>query len=108
LRYWPVTNPSKEIILLNEIEEIVELMSPEQLLSDDSISPYGQKPLALLIIEKLNRCMKSEHYQVAERALLMWNNSKMKWLLKESPISAEISLVIIDSLMFNAKHHWNK
>jgi len=35
------------------------------------------KRLGLAVAEQINRCMKSEHYQVAERALLIWNNPIM-------------------------------
>ena len=51
--------------------------------------------------------MLSEHYQVAERALLMWNNDKLTKLLKTEPYKQAIVPVIIEGLIVNAKSHWN-
>lgn len=73
LKYWPVTNPGKEILFLNEIEEVLDMSYAELLLQDTG--------LALKLTERLNKCVMSNHYQVAERALLLWNNERLKQLL---------------------------
>jgi len=51
--------------------------------------------------------MVSEHYQVAQRAILMWNNEKLNSLLTTSPYKEGIVPIIIDGLIKNAKNHWN-
>jgi serine/threonine-protein phosphatase 2A regulatory subunit B' len=70
LKYWPVTNPGKEILFLNEIEEVLDLSYPETLLHN--------VPLALRLVQRVAQCSASDHYQVAERALLLWNNERLK------------------------------
>ena len=29
LRYWPITCPAKEIVYINEVEEILEIIGPD-------------------------------------------------------------------------------
>lgn len=38
LKYWPITCPAKEVIFINEIEEILELMGKE---ADSRFGEYG-------------------------------------------------------------------
>lgn len=45
---------------------------------------------------------------MAERALLIWNNPVMQQLLKDEALREPVTLTIIDSLMLNAKSHWNQ
>jgi serine/threonine-protein phosphatase 2A regulatory subunit B' len=63
--------------------------------------------VAVSLAKRLTKCMTSEHYQVAERALLMWNNDKLKTLLKTDPYKSIIVPIIIEGLMSNAHQHWN-
>lgn len=42
LKYWPITNPAKEVVYINDIEEILETIGTE---ADKSFSTYGQKLL---------------------------------------------------------------
>lgn len=42
LKYWPITNPAKEVVYINEIEEILETIGTE---ADKSFSTYGPKLL---------------------------------------------------------------
>jgi len=60
-----------------------------------------------MLAKRMNKCMLSEHYQVAERALLMWNNDKLTKLLKIEPYKQVIVPTIIEGLILNAKSHWN-
>ncbi|KAB1200654.1 Serine/threonine protein phosphatase 2A 55 kDa regulatory subunit B' delta isoform [Morella rubra] len=65
LRYWPVTNSHKEVLLLGELEELVENLDPDQC-----------RKLALPLCTQITRCFNSWHSQVAERALYIWNNQQ--------------------------------
>lgn len=67
LWYWPATNSQKEVLFLGEMEEILELtQAPE----------FAQvmKPL----FRQVAQCLNSSHFQVAERALFLWNNGERR------------------------------
>ncbi len=64
--------------------------------------------MGVAVAERINKCMKSDHYQVAERALLLWNNSVFQQLLKDDNLREPVTFAVIDSLLANAKAHWNQ
>ncbi|TNV79323.1 hypothetical protein FGO68_gene10877 [Halteria grandinella] len=99
LKYWPVTNPGKEILFLNEIEEVLDMTYPEMLIQDTT--------LAIRLAQRLNRCIMSEQYQVAERALLLWNNERVKQIIGVHEIKEQIYHILIEGLITNAQSHWN-
>ena len=66
LKYWPITCPAKEVVYINEIEEILEVIGIE---ADKRFAEYGPKLLKQLVTTSQNM-----HYQAAERALLLLNN----------------------------------
>eukprot|EP00347_Sterkiella_histriomuscorum_P002615 403367458 len=61
--------------------------------------------VGLLIIKRLNKCINSDHFQVAERSLFMFNNDKLNWLLHVH--KDKYMGIIIEGLMKNANQHWN-
>jgi len=63
IRYWPETNSKKEVMFLNELEEILDRVQP-RLLGDCQIN----------LFRRLAKCIRSPHFQVAERALYILNN----------------------------------
>ena len=54
------------VLFLNELEEILELMGPDQL-----------KACGDVLYECIKKCLGSEHFQVAERTLFLWNNEHL-------------------------------
>ena len=62
-RYWPATNSTKEVLFLNELEEILELTQPAEF-----------SKVSVPLFNMVARCINSPHFQVAERALFLWNN----------------------------------
>ncbi|KAH8495438.1 hypothetical protein H0E87_018569, partial [Populus deltoides] len=70
LKYWPVTNSSKEVMFLNELEEVLEATQPSEF--QRCIVP---------LFQQLARCLNSSHFQVAERALFLWNNDPIENLI---------------------------
>lgn len=54
LRYWPVTNCQKEVLLIGEVEEIVENIDRRQYLK-----------VALSLWTQITKCIKSNNSQVA-------------------------------------------
>ena len=43
LKFWPITNPAKEVVFISEIEEILELVSAE---SEKRFAEFGPKLLS--------------------------------------------------------------
>lgn len=70
LRYWPVTNSHKEVLFLGELEEILELTH------DDEFAAVAEP-----LLKQLSRCLTSNHFQVGERSLFLWNNEYIVQLL---------------------------
>jgi len=46
LKYWPITCPAKEIVYINEIEEILEIVGAE---AEKNFGVYGPKLLKRLV-----------------------------------------------------------
>jgi len=95
LQNWPKVNSPKEVLLLNEVEEILDVIEPEEF----------TKIMHPLFV-KLAACVSSPHFQVAERALYFWNNEYLMSLVGEN--AQEIVPVMFPSLYKNSKSHWNR
>lgn len=95
LKYWPVTNSSKEVMFLNEMEEVLEVIQPPEF-------QHYMVPL----FHQIGRCLTSLHFQVAERALFLWNNDHIGNLIKQN--YKVILPIIFPALEKNARHHWNQ
>ncbi|KAJ0230599.1 hypothetical protein HA466_0307020 [Hirschfeldia incana] len=95
LKYWPVTNSSKEVMFLNELEEVLEATQP----------PEFQRCMVPLF-RQIARCLNSLHFQVAERALFLWNNNHIENLIMQS--RKVILPIIFPALEKNAQKHWNQ
>ncbi|XP_073281547.1 serine/threonine protein phosphatase 2A 57 kDa regulatory subunit B' theta isoform-like [Primulina huaijiensis] len=95
IKYWPVTNSSKEVLFLNELEEILEATQP----------PEFQRCMVPLF-HQISHCLSSLHFQVAERALFLWNNDHIDSLIKQN--RKIILPIIFPALERNARHHWNQ
>ncbi|OJJ56659.1 hypothetical protein ASPSYDRAFT_1151509 [Aspergillus sydowii CBS 593.65] len=95
LRYWPKTNSTKEVMYLNEVEDIFEVMDPAEFAK-------VQEPL----FQQLAKSVASPHFQVAERALYFWNNEYFCNLVSDN---VEVILPIMFPPLFeNSKGHWNR
>ncbi|XP_060536592.1 serine/threonine-protein phosphatase 2A 56 kDa regulatory subunit gamma isoform isoform X2 [Cylas formicarius] len=95
LKYWPKTHSPKEVMFLNELEEILDVIEPAEF----------QKVMVPLF-RQLSKCVSSPHFQVAERALYYWNNEYVMSLVAEN--ATEILPIMFPSLYKNSKSHWNK
>ncbi|KAL2314289.1 Serine/threonine-protein phosphatase 2A 56 kDa regulatory subunit delta 1 isoform [Schizosaccharomyces pombe] len=95
LRYWPKVNSSKEVLFLNEIEDIIEVMEPSEFLK-----------IQVPLFHKLATSISSQNFQVAERALYFFNNDYFVHLVEEN---VDIILPIIYPALFEiSKSHWNR
>ncbi|KAK9243740.1 phosphatase 2A regulatory B subunit-domain-containing protein [Lipomyces tetrasporus] len=95
LHYWPKVNSPKEVMFLNEIEDIFEILEPSEFLK-----------IQVPLFQQLAKCVSSQHFQVAERALYLWNNEYFVSLMSEN---VETILPIMFSALYrNARGHWNR
>ncbi|KAG0265779.1 hypothetical protein BG011_004133 [Mortierella polycephala] len=94
LRFWPKVNSPKEVMFLNEIEEILDVIEPLEFVKVEG-------PL----FTQIARCVSSPHFQVAERALYYWNNEYIVNLIHDN--ANEILPIVFQSLYKNSKTHWN-
>ncbi|KAI4388770.1 hypothetical protein MLD38_001072 [Melastoma candidum] len=94
LKYWPITNSSKEVMFLGELEEVLEATQP----------PEFQRCMVPLF-RRVRNCLSSSHFQVAERALFLWNNDHIDNLIKQN--RKVILPIIFPALEKNARSHWN-
>ncbi|OQV24704.1 Serine/threonine-protein phosphatase 2A 56 kDa regulatory subunit delta isoform [Hypsibius exemplaris] len=95
LKFWPRTDSTKEIMFLNELEEILDVIEPAEF-----------QKIMIPLFQQLGRCISCSHFQVAERALFYWNNDYIHTLMRDN---AQIILpIIFPSLYRNSKRHWNK
>lgn len=94
LRFWPKTNSQKEVMFLNEIEEVLDVIEPEDFAK-----------IQVPLFQQLARCIESQHFQVAERALYFWNNEYVLNLMGDN--IQVILPIVFNSLYENSKNHWN-
>ncbi|KAL8193559.1 hypothetical protein R6Q57_026694 [Mikania cordata] len=94
LKYWPITNSSKEVMFLSELEEVLEATQP----------PEFQRCMVPLFCQ-ISHCLSSSHFQVAERALFLWNNDHIENLIKQN---RKLILPIIFPALERNTAHWNQ
>ncbi|KAF2826828.1 protein phosphatase 2A regulatory B subunit [Ophiobolus disseminans] len=90
LRYWPKVNSTKEVMFLNEVEDIFEVMDPAEFAK-------VQEPL----FNQLSKSVASPHFQVAERALYFWNNEYFCNLVSDN-VEVILPIMTIHGMVYNA------
>lgn len=95
LKFWPKTHSPKEVMFLTEVEEILDVIEPNEF----------QKIMDPLF-KQIAMCVQSTHFQVAERALYYWNNEYIQSLISEN--IQVILPIMLPALYKNSKNHWNK
>ncbi|KIK91034.1 hypothetical protein PAXRUDRAFT_831176 [Paxillus rubicundulus Ve08.2h10] len=95
LKYWPKVNSPKEVMFLNEVEEVLDVTDPSEF-----------QKIQIPLFQQLTRCINSQHFQVAERALLYWNNEYVVNLMGDN--LAIILPIVFPALYTNSKSHWNR
>ncbi|KAJ3053096.1 hypothetical protein HK097_005039 [Rhizophlyctis rosea] len=95
LRYWPKVNSPKEVMFLNEVEEILDVIEPQEFVK-----------IQVPLFQQIARCVSSPHFQVAERALYYWNNDYIINLIGDN--AGVILPIMFSSLYRNSKTHWNR
>lgn len=95
LKYWPITNSSKEVMFLGELEEVLEATQ----------SVEFQRCMVRLF-RQIGHCLNSSHFQVAERTLFLWNNDHIRTLITQN--RKIILPIIFPALENNTRSHWNQ
>lgn len=95
LKYWPITNSSKEVMFLTELEEILEATHPAEF-----------QRCMVPLFRQIGHCLSSSHFQVAERALYLWNNDHIENLIRQN--RKVILPIIFPALEKNGCNHWNQ
>ncbi|KAG2147097.1 phosphatase 2A regulatory B subunit-domain-containing protein [Suillus cothurnatus] len=95
LKYWPKVNSPKEVMFLNEVEEVLDVTDPLEF-----------QKIQVPLFQQLARCINSQHFQVAERALLYWNNEYVVNLMSDN--LAVLLPIVFPALYTNSKSHWNR
>lgn len=86
LRYWPKINSPKEVMFLNEIEDIFEVMEPNEFVK-----------IQIPLFAQLLKCISSSHFQVSEKVLCFWQNEYFLTLVTEN---AEVVLPILFASLY--------
>jgi serine/threonine-protein phosphatase 2A regulatory subunit B' len=97
IKFWPWNCASKQVLLLNELEEIMELCRGEQL-------SQVQDTIYRLIAS----CLGSEHFQVVERTLYFWNSEHICANILAQNKAHLFLPIIFGPLSRNAQGHWNQ
>jgi serine/threonine-protein phosphatase 2A regulatory subunit B' len=95
LKYWPKTCSYKEVMFLNEVEEILEMIEPE----------YFSSTLEATF-KQFSKCLCSSHFQVAERCLLLFNSDAFMNLVEDN--IETILPIIFPNIYLVSKEHWNQ
>ncbi|XP_074312031.1 serine/threonine protein phosphatase 2A 57 kDa regulatory subunit B' beta isoform-like [Silene latifolia] len=95
LKYWPVTNCQKEVLFLGELEEVLEATQGAEF-----------QRCMVPLFRQIARCLNSPHFQVAERALFLWNNEHIVGLIAQN--RNVILQIIFEALEKNIQSHWNQ
>ena len=94
LKYWPVTNCQKIVLFLGELEELLEQTQQPEFAN-----------LIPSLFYRISQCLMSQHFQVAERALFLWNNETVVVRITEN--REAIFPIVFGALTQNTAGHWN-
>ncbi|CAI0469235.1 unnamed protein product [Linum tenue] len=95
LKYWPVINCQKEVLFLGELEEVLEATQPAEF-----------QRCMVPLFRQIGHCLTSSHFQVAERALFLWNNEHVVGLIAQN--RGVVLPILFDALEKNIQTHWNQ
>lgn len=95
LKYWPITNSQKEVLFLGELEEVLEVTQSSEF-----------QRCMVPLFRQIACCLNSSHFQVAERALFLWNNEHIVSLIARN--RSVILPIIFEALEKNIQSHWNQ
>ncbi|GKA63392.1 serine/threonine protein phosphatase 2A 57 kDa regulatory subunit B' kappa isoform-like protein [Tanacetum coccineum] len=95
LRFWPVTSSQKQLMYLSELEELLELIHTDEF-----------EKIMVPLFRRIDCCLRSSHFQVAERAHSLWNNEHILHLIMCN--RHVITPLVFSSLEQNSQNHWSR
>ncbi|XP_057785685.1 serine/threonine protein phosphatase 2A 57 kDa regulatory subunit B' beta isoform [Salvia miltiorrhiza] len=95
LKYWPVIDSQKEVLFVGELEEVL-----------DGTNAVEFQRCMVPLFRQIARCINSPQFQVAERALFLWNNDHIVELIAQN--RSVILPILFDALQKNTQYHWNQ
>lgn len=95
LRYWPKVHSTKEVMFLNEVEEILDIIEPTEF-----------QKIMVVLFKQISRCIRSNQFQVAERVLYFWNNEYILSLINDNVQT--VLPIVFPALYIDPSAHWNK
>ncbi|XP_071698166.1 serine/threonine protein phosphatase 2A 57 kDa regulatory subunit B' kappa isoform-like [Rutidosis leptorrhynchoides] len=95
LKIWPVTNSQKQLMFLSELEELLEMIHTDEF-----------EKIMVPLFRCINCCLRSSHFQVAERAHFLWNNEHILHLIMCN--RQVIIPLVFSSLEQNSQNHWSR
>ena len=96
LRFWPKMSSPKEVMFLNEMEEILDVVEPHEFVK-----------VQVHLFQQMARCIASPHFQVAETALYFWNNEYIVQLMSDN-VSVILPIIFPALYRNSSKPHWNR
>ncbi|ORZ11468.1 phosphatase 2A regulatory B subunit-domain-containing protein [Absidia repens] len=99
IKYWPKVNSAKQVMFLNELEDMVDMGTMMNDEKDEDVQ---------IVCRQLVSCMSQPHFQVAERALLFWQNDYFVALLHQNHHLPLVMPILYPVLYHNAHSHWNR
>eukprot|EP00697_Spironema_sp_BW2_P002447 gnl/Spiro4/13262_TR7041_c0_g1_i1.p1 gnl/Spiro4/13262_TR7041_c0_g1~~gnl/Spiro4/13262_TR7041_c0_g1_i1.p1 ORF type:complete len:469 (-),score=83.83 gnl/Spiro4/13262_TR7041_c0_g1_i1:53-1459(-) len=95
LKIWPVSNTSKELLFLVELEDYLEFLR-----ADDFVLIRKQ------LCRRLSKGISSSHTQISGRFLGLWSNTIIAAMLVDN--RSYVLPKIFRALRLNSESHWNK
>jgi len=94
LKWWPHTNSQKQVLFLGEIEEIVEIIAEVEFTK-----------IMIPLFERVAKCLQSSHFQVAERALCLWQSPQILELIR---VHRGQIIPIVYPALVQCAQHWHQ
>eukprot|EP01083_Nonionella_stella_P013939 39213_1 len=103
LKFWPKQNPLKEQLFMSEIIDILKVCADHPNM-DQSEPEFVDVTVALL--KKLIECMGARHHEVAEKAMMVWNDQTIRLFvdMHKDKIAQELKQRLED----NEENHWSE
>lgn len=99
-KFWPWTHSSKQVMILNELEEVLEEVL-------DTVAPDCVDAIRPSLLRIISKCINSEHFQVVERTLYLWNNDKIVTHCFANQQAKYVLPAIFKPLCSKLDQHWN-
>lgn len=103
LKYWPYGSSSKELLMLNELEEVhtrapryacrpasALTCCPRAAQLFELMLPSVLKELIRPLFSRIAKCIECPHFQVCERAMWLWNNQEVVKLVVDNAEIREV------------------